>query len=265
MRPCPCRGLKLALSMNMNLGNGNERRYGAWLRELDAWTEYWDIYHPESRGRYYFGDGHEEQGLLTRFLPRERKPPVFLAWRQAALGGDSVDRFVEQVRVAEVAEAVLEVDALVERLFGKYFGDPAAFATRADYLEALFRCGTDTLPPDDERYALIADTDWRKSTSGRNMIDSDIMWFCWAMHTEAAQVLRGAEGQARRALQLAGVAVGCSANFAWRGHRRTRAEYKPDEETADLLRERGLVWAAEFSAAAHEVHALFRIREWGSA
>jgi hypothetical protein len=240
----------------------NDQRYGEWLRELDSWTEYWDIYHPETRGRFYFGDGHAEPGLLTRFLPREQKPPVFLAWRQAALRVGSVEAFVSHVTEPEVSGAIMEVDRLVNRLFHKYFGDPTLPETREDYLEAMFRCGTDSLPPDHERYSRIPEEDWRKPTSGRNAIDSDIMWFCWAMHTEAAQIIANDEGMARRALQMAGIAIGCSANFAWRGHRHTRPEYKPDAATAALLRDRGRRWATDFRAATDEVHALFRIREW---
>jgi hypothetical protein len=243
--------------------SGEDQRYAAWLRELDSWTEYWDIYHPETRGRFYFGDGNGEPGLLTRFLPRERKPPVFLAWRDVALGSGSIAAFVDHVLKPDVAAAIMEVDALVERVFHTHFGDPALPETRDDYLEAIFRCGTDSLPPDDERYNMISEADWRKSTSGRNMIDSDIMWFCWAMHSEAAQAIAGSEGMARRALQMAGVAVGCSANFAWRRNRRTRPEYNADDSTVALLRDRGRRWAADFRAATDEVHALFRIREWG--
>ena len=241
----------------------NQQRYAEWLRELDGWTEYWDIYHPESRGRFYFGDGNTEPGLLTSFLPRERKPAVFVAWTRAALGTVPVAEFLSHARSPDVAAAVMEMDALVARLFSKYFGDPATLSTQADYLEAMFRCGTDSLPPDDARYAVIPENDWRKPTSGRNTIDSDIMWFCWAMHTEAAQTIAGDDGLARRALQMAGVAVGCSASFAWRRHRRTRPEYKQDTATTTLLRERGLGWATDFGAATKEVHALFRIREWG--
>lgn len=69
--------------------------------------------------------------------------------------------------------------------------------------------------------------------------------------------------RARRALHLAGVALGSSANFAWRGNRRTRGEYRADEPSARLLKERGLRWARDFESAAGEVHALYRIREWG--
>jgi hypothetical protein len=245
-------------------GARSEERYAAWFHELDAWTEYWDIYHPETRGRFYFGDGKHEEGLLTKFLPRERRPPAFVAWTQMALSVASPEAFWAEVRVPVVSSAVMEVDALVARLFTKYFGDASDAGVKADYLEAIFRCATDTLPPATERDARIADDDWRKSTAGRHTIDGDIMWFAWALHLEAGQTIAGPdESQARRALQLAGIATGCAANFAWRGHRRTRPEYHPDERTASLLRERGMQWASDFEASAREVHALFRIREWG--
>jgi hypothetical protein len=70
-----------------------EQRYVGWFHDLDAWTEYWDIYHPETLGRFYFGDGDGEQGLLTRFLPRERRPPAFVAWTRMALATGSAGTF----------------------------------------------------------------------------------------------------------------------------------------------------------------------------
>ena len=242
----------------------NEARYVSYFRELDAWTEYWDVYHPETCGRYYFGDGASEPGLLTRFLPREGIPAPFLAWKRAALYEDGDDLFTAAVRVPAVAEAILEIDELVARIFAEHFGDASTLEARADYLEAIHRFATDTLPPASERDALIAAEDPRKPTAGRHTLEGDVMWFAWALQLEAAHLLRGAdEGHPRRALSMAGVAAGCSANFAWRAHRRTRPEYRPDTETAGLLRSRGLAWARDFAAGAREVRALFRIREWG--
>lgn len=247
------------------------QRYVAWFHDLDAWTEYWDVYHPETRGRYYFGDGKTEPGLLTRFLPRDSRPPAFTAWRRMALYPDSpgIDRtavFAEMVRAPEVAEAVMVVDNLVARLFDEHFGDPAAPATCRDYLEAVLLFGTDALPPAVERAARIAADDPRKRTAGRHTLDGDIMWFAWAVEIEAARLLAGSDGRrALHSLLLAGVAIGCAANFAWRGHRRTRSEYRRDEATLRLLQERGTRWASNFDAASEEVHALFRIREWGEA
>ena len=250
------------------------RRYVAWFHELDAWTEYWDVYHPESRGLYYFGDGAGAPGYLSRFLPRDSRPPVWTAWLNMALsagdpgGPAATEAFVHAVRDPPVREAILEVDALLERLFAKHFGAPEVPEVRLDYLEGVFRFAIDTLPAATERYARIADDDPRKSTSGRHTLEGDLMWFAWAMHTEAAQALArpGSDrrGDARRALSLAGVNVGCAAQFAWKGHRRTRPEYRADDATARLLRERGLRWAVDFTAAAAEAHALYRFREFGS-
>jgi len=242
----------------------DEKRYAAWLHELDAWTEYWDIYHPESHGHFYFGDGAQEPGLLTKFLPREQRPPAFTAWTQMALSVGDRDSFSCEIAIPEVSSAIMEVDALVGRLFEKYFGNACDPVVQDDYLEAMFRCAVDSLPPASERDSRIADNDWRKATAGRHMIDNDLMWFAWALHLEAAHLLAGRDqDHGRRALQLAGVATGCSANFAWRGNRRTRSEYHRDEGTVELLRQRGISWASDFDACAEEIHALFRIREWG--
>lgn len=245
------------------------RRYAAWFHELDAWTEYWDVYHPESHGRFYFGNaeqGGDEPGLLGAFLPRKGAPPPFVAWTRMAMRAGDLAAFKATLAAPDVADAVLEVDALVARLFTKHFGnDATAPDVQADYLTATHRFALDNLPAATERDSRIADDDPRKPTAGRHTLDGDMMWFAWALHTEAAVELLGPKDadHPRRALMLAGVAAGCPANFAWRGHRRTRPEYKPDDATAALLRERGLAWATDFDAARKEVHALFRIREWG--
>ncbi len=236
----------------------------AWFHELDAWTEYWDVYHPETLGRYYFGNDAAEPGLLTRFLPRQGPTPAFTAWTRMALKQGSMDDFAAVVRQPPIAEAVMEVDALVTRLFAKHFGNAEDEKVRADYLDATFEFATDSLPAATERASRIAEDDPRKATAGRHTLDGDMMWFAWALHTEAAYAVVGADaGHARRALMLAGIASGCPANFAWRGHRRTRPEYSADEKSHQALHALGLRWASDFTAARDEIHALFRIREWG--
>jgi hypothetical protein len=241
-----------------------ESRYVAWFHELDAWTEYWDVYHPESKGRYYFGDGNSERGLLTKLLPNHVRPAVFTAWTHMAMNDASGDVFLRELSVDGVAEAVREIDDFVGTLFEKHFGDASKTGVRQDYLEGMFRFATDTLPPAAERDARIDPSDPRKATAGRHTMDNDVMWFAWAFELEAAQALhRTPLSEPRHALLMAGVAVGCSANFTWRGHRRTREEYRADSTTHALLLERGNVWATDFQAAAREVHALYRIREWG--
>jgi len=239
-------------------------RYVAWFHELDAWTEYWDIYHPETHGRFYFGDDNSEAGLLSKFLPREGRPPAFSAWTRMALGYDDGANFKREIRVSEVAAALMEVDDLVARLFAKHCGDPRDPTVQADYLEAIFQFATDSLPPATDRDSRIAADDPRKSTAGRHTLEGDIMWFAWALELEGAYAIVGKDGgHPLRSLLLAGVAMGCPANFAWRGHRRTRTEYTADENTKRLLTQRGLAWISDFDAAAAEVHALFQIREWG--
>ena len=179
-----------------------------------------------------------------------------------ALTTGTRERFLEAIGAPDVAAAIVEVD-LVGRLFADHFGDAGDPRTQRDYLEATFAFATDSLPPAAERALRIDDSDPRKATAGRHTLDGDLMWFAWALHTEAHALLGDDAG--RRASQLAGVAMGCGANFAWRRHRRTRAEYHADAATEALLKRLAMEWARDFSAAAAEVHALFRIREWGQA
>src|ERR1700732_560662 len=110
-------GLKPAMGALVEAAN----RYAAWFHELDAWTQYWDIFHPETAGRYHFGNGTTEPGLLRRFLRREQRPPIFNAWVRMALSLDTREKFVEKARVPEVAAAVLEVDRLGAGLFARQF------------------------------------------------------------------------------------------------------------------------------------------------
>jgi hypothetical protein len=249
------------------LDENKARRYAAWFHELDAWTEYWDIYHPETKGHYYFGNEDDEPGLLRQFLPRDKMPRVFTAWKRMALTYQDESEFLKEARVPGVASALLETDELVAALFEKHFGDASDPSVQADYLEAMFHFAADILPPAAERYARIADDDPRKSTAGHHTLDGDIMWFAWSLQLEGAQALATAgddSGHIRRALLLAGVAMGCPVNFAWRDHRRTRDEYSADAKTRELLFRKAAQWTGDFAAAAREIHALFRIREWGN-
>jgi len=242
----------------------DEERYVRFFHELDAWTEYWDIYHPETRGRFYFGDGAEEPGLLTFLLPRERRPEPFSAWIRMASFADAAAEFRRAVEVPAVWAALTEIDTMLDRIFCAHFGKADDPDVRVDYLRAMFRFATNALPAATERLARIPAEDFRKATAGRHTLDGDLMWFAWALVLEGASLIAGEDHmRARRSLMLAGVAVGCSADFAWRGHRRTRSEYEPSAKTARLLHDRGLQWANEFRACALEVHGLFRIREWG--
>jgi len=146
---------------------GNATRHAAWFHELDAWTEYWDVYQPQTNGRFYFGDGGSERGLLTCFLPREGRPPPFIAWTKMALNLGSVASFEETVLSPDVALAVREVDDLMTRLFARHFGDARDSDVRRDYLEAIFAFATDALPPTPERESRLPDDDPRKRTAGR--------------------------------------------------------------------------------------------------
>src|SRR5262245_9747027 len=165
-------------------------RYAAYFFELDAWSEYWDLYHPETRGRYHFGDG-SRPGCLSAFLPDpERGPsPVFDAWKAYAYASREADDgeprrlFEEQARQQRVAEAVLDVDGLVCSIFAERFGGADAVEP---YFDAIGRFALDTLPPCPERADRLSPDDPRKPFAGSHMMAGDIMWFAWATQLECA-------------------------------------------------------------------------------
>jgi hypothetical protein len=189
---------------------------------------------------------------------------LFATWKRVALDLDPSRTFEEMARQADVESAIGEIDRLVGGLFDQYFGDAEDPIVKADYLSAMLAFATDSLPPASERYELVPAGDPRKRTAGRHTLDGDLMWFVWAAQLDASTVCaRGDRERARRNLLMAGVVAGCSANFAWRGHRYTRSEYVTDRDATDLITRRFQAWTDDFTAAALEMRMLYRIREWG--
>lgn len=247
--------------------------YARFFGDLDSWTEYWDIYRPETHGRFYFGD-EDQCGLLAAFLPSPTHPrnPVFDAWRRLSLDFDSnvalelQEHFEHQARHPQVVEAVLAVDELVRDLVGKHFSDATGSFDGLAYLDAMERFGKDTLPPSPERYERVPEHDPRKTSSLHHTIEGDIMWFGWAVHLECASLVApsNADAQALRCSMMAGVALGCSFDFAFRGRRRTRKQYvAADANAAARIWTRAHECVHDFALAAKEVRELFRIREYG--
>lgn len=248
-------------------------RYSRFFGDLDSWTEYWDIYRPETKGRYYFGNG-ECTGYLTAFLPSpvRARNPVFDAWKTAVLysqdgtNPELRERFEAEARRPHVVEAVLAVDELVRKLVQEHFGNAAHAVDALAYLDAIERFGKDTLPECPERFERVPDDDPRKSSSLHHTIEGDIMWFGWAVHLECAELVapKDPDASALRCLLMVGIALGCSFDFAFRGRRRTRREYlSADANAWHAIWSRARQCARDFVSAANEVRELFVIREYG--
>src|SRR5262249_24429370 len=142
------------------------------------------------------------------FMPGPSRPAPFTAWVAVALRSAPPSSFVQAVSVPEVSNAIIEVDALVGRLFAQHFGDPTDAGTRGQYLDAMHLFAIDALPPATRRDDLVPDGDHRKRTAGRHTLDSDVMWFAWALHLEATDLLTppgDSAAASRRALMMAAV------------------------------------------------------------
>lgn len=250
------------------------RDYARFLFELDAWSEYWDLYHPETRGRYHFGDG-TQPGYLSAFLPTPTggRAPVFEAWKRVALtpadepwAADDRRAFEQQARAPHVAEAALAVDDLVRGLVRAHFAEQDGGLDEDAYLDAIERFAHDTLPTCPDRTAALPPDDSRLPYSDTHRMAGDIMWFAWAIHLECAQLVAPCNERERgeRALCMAGVALGSSMDFAFSGRCRTRKEYKSADGAAwARIWARAKECAREFDRAAAEVRELFLIRTYG--
>ena len=250
------------------------RAYAQYFWELDSWTEYWDLYHPETHGCYYFGDT-DHTGYLRTFLPspQRRRNPVFDSWKILAIysGGEANpelnERFEAQARQPQVVEAVLAVDELVRRVVRTHFGKAGPLDALA-YLDAMERFGKDTLPECPERFERVPENDFRKTSALHHTIEGDVMWFAWAVHLECAELVAPPDPDAHavRSLLMAGVVQGCSFDFATRKRCRTRREYASGDAAAWLgIWSRARECSLDFSRGAKEVRELFRIREYGEA
>ena len=239
--------------------------YAAYFFDLDAWTEYWDLYHPETHGRFHFGDG-DCPGHLSALIPEpgRSRAPVFDAWKALALASfDPVppDDARFQALAREAAQPALALDELVRRLLHQHFGGPDGGVDRDAYFDAIERFATDTLPPIPERTALLEPDDARRPSSGTHMLAGDIMWFAWALQLECAELSDGPS--ADRAVLMAGVALGCALDYAHTGRCRTRVSYRSADAAAwRLIWQRARGWADDFDAAAREVRELFYIRTY---
>jgi len=132
-----------------------------------------------------------------------------------------------------VAEAVLAVDDLVCRLVRQHFGSESGRVDAMAWLDAMERFGKDTLPENPARFARIPTHDPRKSTSLHHTIEGHIMWFAWAAQLECAELADPQSANAGlRSLVMAGIALGCSFDFAFRKRCRTRNEYVAAEPVA---------------------------------
>jgi hypothetical protein len=237
---------------------GDLEKYAAFFRDLDSYTEYWDLYRPETNGRYMdaaiatFGAPLQS---WTAYALKENsaQAPALLAKLKAALA------------VAENAQALRTIDELLLMLLQRHFPGPAEGQIEAGaYVNAVEGFARDVLPPDPDRLARTPSDDSRYAYAGRHRMDGAVMWFNWAGVLDCVDLLDGdAAFTPHRTVQIAAAAFGSAMDYAFRGQvgfrGKTRPEYKPDEPTVVLLRSQVKSWIADGTLARGQARELFRI------
>jgi hypothetical protein len=229
----------------------------AFFTDLDSYTEYWDVYRPELKGKYM-----KEVGVL--FGGSLKK------WFALALGEHSpeaaalLQQLTESIAEPAAVSALSSIDDLLFGLLRKHFpGAGADDIDFAEYVSAVEWFARDLLPPDDDRLGRVPQDDDRYAFAGRHRMDGASMWFSWAGVVDCVAILQGDAGlKPHRAAQIAASAFGSAMDFTFRGQSgfrgKTRLEYRADEATAIVLRDQVQAWR-HGKVARSEARDLYRI------
>ncbi len=242
-------------------------RYASYFRDLDAVTEYFDVY-----GR---PQADYLMPLVMKYFGRDDVPgrrKALNIWKSyAVIPDDDPTRAVEkqaleqELAQPDVASAVKSVDTALLNLARTHWSFAGVF-DREVMLEALLRFGADRLPEDNDRLTRIRNlndpADFRLSYALYHRMDSLVMWMNWMGHVECAAILFGAthSDHALRTVLMSALCLGYSADCVFRSRGHTRPEYyQPDGE--DRMWRKSVLIANDFDKARAEAHALARLRE----
>ncbi len=235
-------------------------RYMDFFRDLDAHTEFWDLYKPELLGEYMSAMGEFWPTSHSKALCRWRKYVIL----ESQAGADELKQALI-VELGTVEPALKKIDTLVRDLLVLHFppSHPGQPFDITAYLDAMEWFARDRLPLDEERFNKVPDDDWRKPHAQFHTMDSEHAWFNWGGFIDCAVMLWGEDDEHHRfrKAQMAGVAFGCPLDYLFRGRGRTRENYHPDDRTLGLLRTLAVEWALDWTKAQKEVRELFRINQ----
>jgi hypothetical protein len=232
-------------------------RYSRFFSDLDSYTEYWDLYRPELRGKYMRYVGVVFNGVLREWFEYAVKEKTAAAQQLWAT-------LTQHVAAAPTAEALRELDDLQRRLLEQHFPAADGRIDSESYLKAVEAFARDVLPPDADRLSRTPEDDSRHDYAGRHRMDGPSMWFSWAGVADCVTLLPAEATPApHHALLVGAAAFGSAMDFTFRGQAgvrgKTRPEYRPDEATATRLRNDVRVWIQTQEAARAQATELYRI------
>lgn len=235
-------------------------RYSSYFRDLDAVTEYFDVYgHPATdnlmpKVSKYFGAGRA-LSLWGDYAVIPDDDPTKAQAKQA---------LEQELADAGVASAIRDVDAVLVGLARTHWSTQNAL-DREMMLEAFLRFGADRLPDDTDRLnrirALNNPQDFRLTYAQYHRMDSLVMWMNWMGHVECAVLLDGPQhaDHGLRTQFMAALGLGYSADCVFRQRGQTRPEYYQADGEGRMWR-KSLLLTNDFDKARAEAHALAQLR-----
>lgn len=229
----------------------SDPRFSAFFIDLDAQTQYHEAY----------GNPSHYMDISLSLI----RGPAVKAWQRWARRENHPDgparrsAFIKAASVPETAADVLEIDEMMHKLLLKHFPDDEEEngIDASPYLGAMELFAKDQLPADQDRLQRVGGGGEDVS---HHRMDGFGMWFHWAAVYDCARFAPNGGGEnSYRSLMVGAAAFGSAIDSAFRQRARTRAEYKNDEATNQLLRTEVMSWIQDGEAASAQARELFRI------
>jgi hypothetical protein len=230
--------------------------YAAFFRDLDTYTEYFDVYgRPPAED--YMPAARIVMGNIARpWLDYARIPADDAS--MAAQKANALNVVRAAIAVPASGTALARCDELLTMLIRKHFGGGGAIDYLA-YLDCMCSFGRDVLPEDPDRLARLPPGDGRRSYALRHTMDGAALWFFWCGQADAS-VLSFGEAHADHPLRvamLAAAGVGSAMDYVFRQRETTRAIYYTGG--AATIFAAGQRRLSDYPSALLEAHELWQI------
>lgn len=238
------------------------QKYFDFFIDLDAHTEYYDVYNVSLDGKY--------MNAIVQYMKYIGKDwMVYATLENEQEGKDALNRLKQELLNNTTKDNLILTNGLMKTLIEKHFADNTGKVDIESYFDAVERFALDIYPEDIDRFNRITDpNDSRKVHSKYHRMDGEQLWFIWAGQNEWSSFIDNntSEFGDTRNLQLAGAVFGVCLDYTFRDDRSPKAKkvpaaknYKKDERTLSLLRKRAVGWYNDFNSAIKEIHEIIQI------
>lgn len=237
----------------------SKETYADFFRDLDAHTEYWREYMPDSNGRW-MKSAVNVMGTMDLW-------GEYAQFSYLEDGDDYFEDLVEYVsNNSQLKDDIRVVDELLVGLARKHFSIDGVFDGFA-FIDAFEHFGLGSLPQDPNRDEIHIVGNHPEGEAIEHRMDSTSMWFFWAMQVELSFLIATDtdEDHEIRTHYIAALCTGAPMDFVFRNdsareeqNRKTKPSYTATEGTRKRIRSKSKRIRNDWSKAIKELHTLFQ-------